>query len=466
MHRIPMSHGRFQLTPPRGGDAGLDLIQRVVALVSTHAPARGRLISRAVCQVRLSVSTHAPARGRLLAAPAPVSLSRFQLTPPRGGDLLFFAFRVSPPCFNSRPREGATAAQIALAGAVCKFQLTPPRGGDCEECGEEIWEADGFNSRPREGATPRHYAGGLLRPVVSTHAPARGRLSMRPHPGNLRGFNSRPREGATAPRTGSRTASRFQLTPPRGGDVQCLICADIPQTVSTHAPARGRLSLPSGQGIRRRVSTHAPARGRPARRSAASFRAAWFQLTPPRGGDDGQRRASCLSRTVSTHAPARGRLSMGRQEPPVLPLFQLTPPRGGDGHVQVYPISGPCFNSRPREGATCGIFGSFDGAAVSTHAPARGRHRLPGDAGPGDPSFNSRPREGATLQPMEILVPVGGFNSRPREGATAQGGGHKRSVRSFNSRPREGATWRWWRWSVPRCCFNSRPREGATDSRY
>ena len=83
--------GRFQLTPPRGGDlrrggpgplprgfnsrpregATSDTRKRTGRLdcVSTHAPARGRLVPVLHIVGRVRVSTHAPARGRLNSVP-------------------------------------------------------------------------------------------------------------------------------------------------------------------------------------------------------------------------------------------------------------------------------------------------------------------------------------------------------------------------------------------------------------
>ena len=208
----------FQLTPPRGGDR----------YIRTSAPQR-------------EVSTHAPARGRPnFSKRLPISAVAFQLTPPRGGDRIQLPRRVRPqrvsthaPArgrpvraprsragyrrFNSRPREGATAV-------CCCFRFTVP-------C---------FNSRPREGATPYH------------------RLPAPPPPC----FNSRPREGATRRRSRPMAAkSRFQLTPPRGGDPDGQVAGE-PAVVSTHAPARGRPGYPPTDGVQDE-----------------------FQLTPPRGGD-------------------------------------------------------------------------------------------------------------------------------------------------------------------------------------
>ena len=120
------------------------------------------------------VSTHAPARGRLQAPSLPAP-----------GDV----------GFNSRPREGATAVETERARASEVFQLTPPRGGDA-------WRppgpsaSSGFQLTPPRGGDVT-FCVSALRRGVSTHAPARGRLYGVLFAALRESFNSRPREGAT-----------------------------------------------------------------------------------------------------------------------------------------------------------------------------------------------------------------------------------------------------------------------------
>ena len=100
------------------------------ALISIHAPSRGRLgqddagqrsstdfnprplAGATKCQsdtIGISrISIHAPSRGRLNSSYSLVMYSSFQSTPPRGGDVL-------PPFAQCQGAE---------------FQSTPPRGGD------------------------------------------------------------------------------------------------------------------------------------------------------------------------------------------------------------------------------------------------------------------------------------------------------------------------------------------------
>ena len=140
----------------------------------------------------------------------PPGTKSFQSTPPR------FRCRPGNGRFNPRPRAGATSgAELALGETM--FQSTPPRGGDAVNC--DIRD-DG---------------------VVSIHAPARGRPDHQCSLLTAICFNPRPRAGATSVTTSRTRQPLFQSTPPRGGDLYCR--AELrPQSVSIHAPARGRRS--------------------------------------------------------------------------------------------------------------------------------------------------------------------------------------------------------------------------------
>jgi len=54
----------FQSTPPRRGDQHLENMQRLRALVSIHAPAKGRPNDGGRHVLFNRVSIHAPAKGR------------------------------------------------------------------------------------------------------------------------------------------------------------------------------------------------------------------------------------------------------------------------------------------------------------------------------------------------------------------------------------------------------------------
>ena len=166
---------------------------------------------------------------------------------------------------------------------------------------------------------------------VSIHAPARGRTGGVGHAARLRSFNPRPRAGANeAVKCFICFGSRFQSTPPRGGE-------------------------PAAPHSRRQTDM--------------------FQSTPPRGGE---RRAwlHCKSSiVVSIHAPARGRTRQLMPACGIVLAFQSTPPRGGEHDVTSEGTIAWQFQSTPPRGGerdatteTC----TTDGR-VSIHAPARGR---------------------------------------------------------------------------------------------
>ncbi len=162
----------FQSTPPRGGRPEPGVCCSPWEDVSIHAPARG-----------------ATRPGRLLNLG-----TRFQSTPPRGGRRSTCRGRLSPPCFNPRPREGGDLTETCMFAAKLvsihapargatphtkftsarkAFQSTPPRGGrpprDCA-----LHRPSGrFNPRPREGGDiPKMWPDAQFK--VSIHAPARG----------------------------------------------------------------------------------------------------------------------------------------------------------------------------------------------------------------------------------------------------------------------------------------------------
>src|SRR5271157_3054580 len=121
-------------------------------------------------------------------------------------------------------------------------------------------------------------------------------------------------------------------------------------TVSIHAPAKGRLTMGIKTSPHVVVSIHAPAKGRRTRVDEDVW-TDWFQSTPPRRGD--RRRQHGLR-------PDR--------------RFQSTPPRRGDHPCSFRSSHRPRFQSTPpRRGDN--IAGGWNKLAwkVSIHAPAKGR---------------------------------------------------------------------------------------------
>ena len=123
--------GRFQSTPPRGGDSGRRRASNRVGQFQSTPPRGGdRRKTRTSSPPSLFQSTP-PRGGDNAAANLPASVKGFQSTPPRGGDTI-----LDKPC-----------ARIEA------FQSTPPRGGDSARIARQRPDR-GFNPRPREGATP------------------------------------------------------------------------------------------------------------------------------------------------------------------------------------------------------------------------------------------------------------------------------------------------------------------------
>ena len=183
----------------------------------------------------------------------------------------------------------------------------------------------------------------------------------------------------------------FQSTPPCGGDRNYFFIAitnidfnprplagatlilrkgKILENISIHAPLRGRPGG-GGQGHRNRYFNPRPLAG--ATSSLSPFPLfALFQSTPPCGGDlmgwcaviymdEFQSTPPCGGDACSLFPSARSS------------LFQSTPPCGGD---LVNTVESPVthyFNPRPLAGATpTGIIKATP-AAISIHAPLRGR---------------------------------------------------------------------------------------------
>ena len=184
----------FQSTPPRGGDDSPGKVLHKSfhfnprPLAGATTPASGQRKS-------FLISIHAPSRGRPELCRYSISSKTFQSTPPRGGDEVPLA-----PCridcdFNPRPLAGATDLEGVLDCDLTISIHAPSRG------------------------RRRHTLATLLDRAISIHAPSRGRLA------------------AVLRRSRS---SRFQSTPPRGGDGGGRFKQQSVVHISIHAPSRGR----------------------------------------------------------------------------------------------------------------------------------------------------------------------------------------------------------------------------------
>ena len=264
------------------------------------------------------------------------SASRFQSTPPRRGD-----------------RRPATS----IAGSVAVSIHAPAKGRPPRGCSARPLTPS-FNPRPREGATIDSSRQVLADRTVSIHAPAKGRRSATAAQiAAITMFQSTPpRRGDRPARPVARTAvSVFQSTPPRRGDRHELARSAAAFRFQSTPPRRGDPATVVQSMTIASVSIHAPAKGRPSHGRAVL---AWTR--------------------VSIHAPAKGRPAPARIADPSRSVFQSTPPRRGDLHGRGRRSSGDRgFNPRPREGATSREATRLARAAVSIHAPAKGRPRHP-----------------------------------------------------------------------------------------
>ena len=144
----------FQLMPPRGGNRAKFQEVLLVTIVSTHAPARGQSCPRGSTSstvksfnscpregaiiVQLNkyppdkVSTHAPARGQSLLPIKPgIGKKRFQLMPPRGGNLLLYLIPLRTSIVSTHaPARGQSSDFLNNIFSFFQFQLMPPRGGN------------------------------------------------------------------------------------------------------------------------------------------------------------------------------------------------------------------------------------------------------------------------------------------------------------------------------------------------
>ena len=171
--------------------------------------------------------------------------------------------------FNPRPRMGGNKPPVRRRPKVRAVSIHAPAWGATLSTSSELIGSTGFNPRPRMGGNPGPYARTSALPV-SIHAPAWGATLHLPS----------------------------------------MICAI---NVSIHAPAWGATNGGAG-GLRgQRVSIHAPAWG--ATRDAQDRRQfwAWFQSTPPHGGQ-----------------PSSGSF------PPLLRGFNPRPRMGGNHHLRCH----------------------------------------------------------------------------------------------------------------------------------
>ena len=347
----------FQLTRPRGARRGLVSGEAVDVLVSTHAPARGA--TRGSGKAR-GLDGRFNSRAREGRDPPPsaasITLSRFQLTRPRGA---------RPAGINDRdfhltvsthaPARGATnQGRRSFAGP--RFQPTRPRGARRSES-QDILNIHQFQlTRPR-GARPVRGVAVAVGVDVSTHAPARGATLPRQGDGQGRGrfnsraregrdngkawynsgvpgFNSRAREGrdswaliagAASSRFNSRaregrdrasllsimSPGRFNSRAREGRDINCTNYILTTQSFNSRAREGRDRRVVESVGVAHHVSTHAPARGATSIRCSTGSRRWRFNSRAREGRDNWQAAPCCHSRTFQLPRPRGARPNMG-----------------------------------------------------------------------------------------------------------------------------------------------------------
>ena len=427
------ARGRFQSTPPCGGDKSAEALWRYVS-ISIHAPLRGRRWKNKNNYASILISIHAPLRGRQQRCPEWWPLVRISIHAPLRGRLTSLDPSRSRLLFQSTPPCGGDIWVKSGGSNSWKFQSTPPCGGDLEGSNSDV-------DYPISIHAPLRGRPALLRPcsvvtLFQSTPPCGGDQGSRRGPGAVPDFNPRPLAGAT------------------GGFRLFILAVQI----SIHAPLRGRR------------------RPRKARKPCPEF-----QSTPPCGGDIYSPPSDLASSyfnprplagatgwlwlldhfcRISIHAPLRGR-PVGVLAKLSCILFQSTPPCGGDMLNPIWMMMVRYFNPRPLAGATVTVMESLKALLISIHAPLRGRrcfmhsctHSI---------DFNPRPLAGATPAPGAGMERPG-FQSTPPCGGDDASKPHcapmpisiHAPLRGRHHRLRPGAAFFY---------FNPRPLAGATEA--
>ena len=188
------------------------------ALISIHAPLRGRLELVLYHSFHQRISIHAPLRGRLLVLCGFPFVVGFQSTPPCGGDRILTEKGVELYISIHAPLRGRRRVFFRLESSSV-FQSTPPCGGDVLSPGC-IWRSPRFQSTPPCGGdTAAESASAHLE--ISIHAPLRGRRIKLGYSLLLMGFQSTPPCGGDPlESTYLMPSPSFQSTPPCGGDLE------------------------------------------------------------------------------------------------------------------------------------------------------------------------------------------------------------------------------------------------------
>ena len=125
-----------------------------------------------------------------------------------------------------------------LFHATTKFQSTPPCGGDINHKRAKI-KTLYFNPRPLAGATGGDFCGDDCEDI-SIHAPLRGRRQHDDHLSKRPDFNPRPLAGATIILRRHNGLEDISIHAPLRGRRRGLQRPRSSVVISIHAPLRGR----------------------------------------------------------------------------------------------------------------------------------------------------------------------------------------------------------------------------------
>ena len=375
----------------------------------------GRRARRGRCCRKGKISTHAPAGGATRPSCLLVKRSGNFYSRPCGRGDRRHSFGVSAPrsflltplregrrfqrdggagvyvISTHAPAGGATTSDLPSHVGHVLFLLTPLREGRRVPHKRGYMEKIYFYSRPC-GRGDRARRSLLLRPTISTHAPAGGATLAQAAKCSVWIISTHaPAGGAT------------------GGSTRYICSASI----STHAPAGGATHLPHDLRQSALISTHAPAGGATSCSRCCSSTDSHFYSRPCGRGDvDG-----ALDRKNLPNFYSR---PCGRGDFPVLfqnqgnPLFLLTPLREGRLPRLRDHLCSDCISTHapaggatkqhscqrlavnisthaPAGGATPTIQISAKSALISTHAPAGGATSCSRCCSSTDSHFYSRP---------------------------------------------------------------------------
>ena len=204
---------------------------------------------------------------------------------PRRGHPLCYCLRYRFCCFKSLPAKGASVVRQQITGSLDVSSHAPAKGATRSRSRSSPW-ALSFKSCPREGAT----------------------MASRWLRSNMRGFKSCPREGATLIFCCcSITASRFQVMPPRRGQLPNLPSQTATCKSFKSCPREGG-NVPNCKPCPDFHSFKSCPREGATSKMLYCLHCRKFQVMPPRGGNDILGHSSIKVTEVSSHAPARGQL--------------------------------------------------------------------------------------------------------------------------------------------------------------